>query len=80
MDRSSDEKVWAYAAEEGFTILSKDADFHHMSLVRGFPPKVIFLKVGNCATDRILMLIRRHGQDLEDFHDDEDASLLIIGP
>lgn len=43
LDRASDEVVWEHARENGFTILTKDWDFLQMSLVRGFPPKVVFL-------------------------------------
>jgi predicted nuclease of predicted toxin-antitoxin system len=50
-----------------------------MSLVRGFPPKVIFLKVGNCSTDSIISLIRLHQMNISAFLDDKTASLLILG-
>ena len=35
LDRVSDEEVWKFAAKEGFSIVSKDSDFHQMSLVKG---------------------------------------------
>ena len=79
LDRDSDEVVWKFAQENAFTILTKDWDFHQMSLVRGFPPKVIFLKVGNCSTDSIVSLIRLHQMNISAFLDDETASLLILG-
>jgi predicted nuclease of predicted toxin-antitoxin system len=79
LDRVSDEAVWKHARENGFTILTKDWDFHQMSLLRGFPPKVIFLKVGNCSTDSIISLIRLHQMDVSAFLDDKTASLLILG-
>jgi predicted nuclease of predicted toxin-antitoxin system len=78
LDRVADEEVWDFAREHGFVILSKDADFHQMSLVRGFPPKVIFLKVGNCSTEVILSLLRVHSEDIRVFSRDPEASLLII--
>lgn len=78
LDRVSDGEVWNFAASEGFTILSKDSDFHQMSLVKGFPPKVIFLKLGNCTTDLIVSVIRKHGTDFREFSEDQAASLLIV--
>jgi hypothetical protein len=50
--------VWHYAAEEGFTILSKDADFHERSFLLGHPPKVIWIRRGNCSTDEVLSRAR----------------------
>jgi predicted nuclease of predicted toxin-antitoxin system len=38
--RAGDEAVWDLARDEGFTIVSKDSDFHQRSLLHGFPPKV----------------------------------------
>ena len=34
----------------GFAIVSKDADYNSLSVVRGSPPKVIWLLLGNCTT------------------------------
>jgi predicted nuclease of predicted toxin-antitoxin system len=34
LDRVSDQEIWDFAESEGYVILSKDSDFHQMSLVR----------------------------------------------
>jgi len=78
LDRVSDEEIWNFAQREGYSILSMDSDFHQMSLVRGFPPKVIFLKIRNCPTDLIVTLIRKHEGDFREFDRDVSASLLIV--
>ena len=44
---SSDEVVWDYAAEKGYAIVSKDTDFINLALLKGHPPKVIHLQIGN---------------------------------
>lgn len=33
--------VWEYAKAHGFTLVTKDADFNELSLLRGYPPRVI---------------------------------------
>ena len=50
MDARPDPILWAYAAANGFVIVSKDADFRQRSLTLGHPPKVIWTLIGNCAT------------------------------
>ena len=50
---ANDDDVWRYAAAGGFTIVSKDADFHERSFVLGPPPKVIWIRRGNCSTTEI---------------------------
>lgn len=76
--RADDEEVWGYALDQGLAITSKDSDFHQRSLVRGHPPKVVWLQTGNCATERIAGLLRRHQSDLEAFDGDPEASFLIL--
>jgi predicted nuclease of predicted toxin-antitoxin system len=78
LDRVPDGEVWDFAAREGFAIVSKDSDFHQMSLVKGFPPKIVFLKIGNCPTDLIVSVIRKHEKDFKEFDSDRNASLLIV--
>jgi len=51
---ANDDDVWRYAATGGFTIVSKDADFHERSFVLGPPPKVIWIRRGNCSTTEVL--------------------------
>lgn len=76
--RADDEDVWRYAIDQGLVITSKDSDFHQRSLVRGHPPKVVWIQTGNCTTDRIADLLRRHREDLEGFDDDSEAAFLIL--
>jgi predicted nuclease of predicted toxin-antitoxin system len=33
-----------------YGIVTKDSDFNELSVVFGFPPKVIWLRRGNCTT------------------------------
>jgi predicted nuclease of predicted toxin-antitoxin system len=46
--RAPETAIWQYAFEHGFIIVSKDEDFHHLSFLRGAPPKVIGIALGNC--------------------------------
>ncbi len=53
LERASDEDIWRYARDNGFCVVSKDADFYDLSLVRGAPPKIIWLKIGNATKSAI---------------------------
>ena len=76
--RTHDELIWAFAQQQGFAIVSKDADFHQRSLVFGHPPKLVFLRVGNCPTTRILQLLRANQAFLLAFEAVPDASILFL--
>ena len=42
LQAADDDTVWRYAAEHGFAIISKDADFHERSFLLGHPPRVVW--------------------------------------
>lgn len=79
LSSADDGAVWRHAADGGYMIVSKDSDFHQRSFVYGFPPKVVWIRKGNCATDEIIELIRGHAEDLCRFFEDDQASFLEIG-
>ena len=76
--RTDDTVIWSFARQHGFTIVSKDSDFHQRSLVHGSPPKFIFLRVGNCPTSRITWLLRSEFAVISTFDADPDAAILIL--
>jgi predicted nuclease of predicted toxin-antitoxin system len=76
----TDTSIWEMAKRDGFTIVSKDNDFRQRSFVQGAPPKVVWLAVGNAGSRQIGALIRQRTRDLNQFEQDETASLLIVKP
>ena len=74
-----DEAVWEYADRNGFCIVSKDEDYNHLSIVRGTPPKVIWLLLGNCTTDQIESVIRSRFSDIVAFSADALVGTLALG-
>jgi predicted nuclease of predicted toxin-antitoxin system len=78
LERADDSTVWKYAAEHGFTIISKDSDFHQRSLLFGYPPKVIWVRLGNCSTGDVEELLRRSSADIRRFQDDDEAAFLAL--
>lgn len=55
---AADSNVRDFARLQGFTLVSKDEDFHHLSFLRGAPPKVIGVGLGNCSTAAVELLFR----------------------
>ncbi len=50
---ADDETIWEHAKQNDFVVVTKDADFADLSVFRGFPPKVIWIRRGNCSTNDI---------------------------
>jgi predicted nuclease of predicted toxin-antitoxin system len=73
-----DPDVWAHAAAHGFVIVSKDTDFQHRALLHGCPPKVIWVRLGNCTTAAVATLLRSRLPDIAAFEADPTASFLAL--
>ena len=76
---TSDESIWTHALELGFLIVTKDEDFQRLSVWRGAPPKVVWIRLGNCSTSQIADLLRRSQALVASFLEREDETFLALG-
>ncbi|MBI3694926.1 MAG: DUF5615 family PIN-like protein [Acidobacteria bacterium] len=75
---ADDEPIWEHAARNEFIVVSKDSDFHHRSCLRGHPPKVIWVSIGNCSTKTVEMILRQKFREIEAFCEDREAAFLVL--
>ena len=73
-----DEDVWEYARANGYTIISKDSDFQQRSLFYGHPPKVVWLRIGNCTRQQLAQLITTHEQDIRALDANPLETVLVL--
>lgn len=78
LDRMMDQEVYEYARREGFLLVTKDADFSDLCMLRGFPPKVIWIRRGNCPTTVIEEILRRHYADIKALDADPTTGVLTL--
>jgi predicted nuclease of predicted toxin-antitoxin system len=78
IDQASDDEIWKRARQDGYTIVTKDTDFGDLSVLRGFPPKVIWVRLGNCTTQQIEDLIRNNNEAVKAFEIDLTVGLLSL--
>lgn len=78
LGKAMDLDVWQFAKTGGFTIVSKDADYGELSMSLGYPPKVIWIRRGNCSTSQIEDLIRRDIEFIRQLDTNPDLSLISI--
>jgi predicted nuclease of predicted toxin-antitoxin system len=80
LSAAGDRDVWEFAVTHDFMIVTKDSDFNSLSLLSGTLTKVVWVRLGNCSTSDIEMLLRqRHGSMLE-FMADAQSTLLVLSP
>ena len=75
---ADDRTAWAYAAARGLAVVSKDTDFRDLSAALGPPPKVIWLRVGNCPTRVVETLLQTRAADVRAFLADPTAAMLEL--
>ncbi len=73
-----DRSIWEFAQAENLVIVSKDSDFHERSVLLGGPPKVIWLRIGNCSTQFIATMLRSASEAILAFGAQEVETCLIL--
>ena len=78
LDRASDIEVWTFARRNGYTIVSKDSDFNERVLLQGAPPKVVWIRRGNCSTHQIEEILRHQKTAIESLDKNDNERLLEL--
>jgi len=78
LQMGDDEAIWVQAAANGFLIVTKDDDFRQRSFLHGHPPKVLWIRLGNCRTDAVRTLLRERAPDIERFVADAQSALYVL--
>ncbi|MBN2090235.1 DUF5615 family PIN-like protein [candidate division KSB1 bacterium] len=73
-----DKEIWDYARHHNFIIVTKDVDFNEMGLLYGFPPKIIWIRRGNCSTKDIEMSLRENYESIKLLWEDKNIGTLEI--
>ncbi len=78
MDRVRDAEIWEYARQNGYTIVTQDADFFDLSLLRGTPPKLIWLRCGNQPTVVIKKIIQKNVETIITFNENPSQDCIEL--
>jgi predicted nuclease of predicted toxin-antitoxin system len=74
-----DSSIFDYAQKNNFdAIITNDEDYYWLSLLKGSPPKIIWLRTGNMTTDNLTKLLTEKHQEINNFLRDPDEICLEI--
>jgi predicted nuclease of predicted toxin-antitoxin system len=76
---AADPIIWQLARSHGCVLVTKDEDFHRMSVLLGAPPKVVWLRIGNCTTADIARLLTDRVDELRRFEAEAEVTFLELG-
>jgi predicted nuclease of predicted toxin-antitoxin system len=78
LDQADDRALWEYAKQNDFTVVTRDSDFSELVILQGFPPKVIWIRRGNCSTNQIEEILRSHNKDITQFNENPNLGMLTL--
>lgn len=79
LTNAKDLQIFMTARHQGFAaVLTQDEDFYNLLLEHGTPPKIIWLRTGNCSTTFLSKVILRNAEHIQDFLEDEMQDCLEI--
>lgn len=78
LNGSYDLDIWNFAKKNSYCILTFDSDFIDISVLNGFTPKIIWLRIGNSTTENIIRILRSNEAIIKDFLVSEENAYLEI--
>ncbi|MFV9504241.1 MAG: DUF5615 family PIN-like protein [Oscillochloridaceae bacterium umkhey_bin13] len=78
LDQADDIEIWLFAQQNDFAIVTKDADFNDTTTLRGAPPKVIWLRIGNATNADTEQIIRHNQLVLAQFLSDPQSAIFEL--
>ena len=78
LENQNDLKIWEYARNKNYVIVTQDSDFNDMSIINGFPPFVIWLKKGNSRVSEIEETLRTNSIKIRELLKNQTLGLIEI--
>ena len=78
LEDSSDALIFEFAKKNNLTIVTFDSDFVDLNVVRGIPPKIIWLKTGNLTTRVVASLLNSNVESIKRFLESDQPEHQIL--
>ncbi|MEM8897938.1 MAG: DUF5615 family PIN-like protein [Bacteroidota bacterium] len=75
---SKDVDIWFYAKENGLVIVTFDEDFYDWQILKGYPPKIIWLRMGNTSTKMLANKLIAEKGNISSLVEDDNLGILEI--
>ena len=78
LENATDSEIFEFAKNNDYIIVTFDADFCGLSVLRGFPPKIIWIRTGNTTTKNLEILLKSKSEVILQFFKENFACLEIV--
>jgi predicted nuclease of predicted toxin-antitoxin system len=73
----TDSEIWQFANDNNFTIVTFDADFYDLAVIKGIPPKIIWLRIGNSTSLKISHILIQNRKLVLDFCSSKNENICL---
>ena len=76
--KTDDSDIWHYARYHGYSLVTKNLDMVDLCVLRGAPPKILWLRIGNCTSELVLEVLETNSERIARFESDESVVLSLF--
>ncbi|MEP6648052.1 MAG: DUF5615 family PIN-like protein [Saprospiraceae bacterium] len=78
LEDASDTVIFEFAKKNNFSVVTFDSDFVDLNVVRGFPPKIIWIRTGNLTTKSVAELLNSNIELIKRFLESDQPEHQIL--
>ncbi|MCK5823365.1 MAG: DUF5615 family PIN-like protein [Bacteroidales bacterium] len=77
LENATDNEIFEYAKKNDYAIVSFDSDFCDLNIMRGFLPKIIWIRTGNTTTKNLEIILKNKHELIKTFMKEDFGCLEI---
>jgi predicted nuclease of predicted toxin-antitoxin system len=78
LEDASDILIFEFAKKNNLVVVTFDSDFVDLNVVRGIPPKIIWIRTGNLTTRAVADLLNRNIESINRFLESDQPRHQIL--
>lgn len=78
LENATDLYIFEYSRKNDFAIVTFHSDFVDLSMIKGSPPRIIWLRTGNLTTKAISKLLRKNHHTINEFLSNDQTKQEIL--
>jgi len=78
LENVTDNEIFEFAKKNDYSIVTFDSDFCDLNILKGFPPKIIWIRTGNTTTKNLEIIMKNKYERIKSFMQENFGCLEII--
>ena len=78
LENMTDNEIFEFAKKNDYSIVTFDSDFCDLNILKGFPPKIIWIRTGNTTTKNLEIILKNKYELINSFMQENFGCLEIM--